>query len=254
MRGLCLILFGCLLLNIPAGKAQEGEVRKGYYPNGKLRYEGLFRGEQPSGKVTHYYENGQVKAVMVHNGRETDAVLYDDKSEVSVSGRYIDRKKEGVWSYRKGEQVLMTESYAENRLSGPAERFFVNGVTAERKEWKEGELSGSWKLFYDSGTLRLEALFRDGKLDGELKSYDPDGRLLVKGQYVDNLKEGMWYYYRADGSLKEERRYVQGVGETLTEELEESRQLDELIREGRRVLDPADFINDPQLYLRAIGE
>ncbi|MDR1756044.1 MAG: hypothetical protein LBR65_03665 [Culturomica sp.] len=254
MKGAYLIPFVCLLLHIPAGQAQEGEVKKGYYPDGKLRYEGLFLNGLPAGQVTHYHENGRIKAVMNHNGRETDAVLYDTGGEVSVSGRYIDRKKEGIWSYRKGERLLMTESYADNRLSGPSERFFPGGGVAERKEWRDGRLSGPWELFYEDGTLRLEARFSDGKLDGELKSYDPEGRLLVKGRYAGNWKEGVWAYYRADGTLKEERTYVQGVAENSEEELEENRQLDELIREGRRIVDPADFINDPLLYLRATGE
>ncbi len=253
MKGVLLIPLFCLLLYTPSGKAQKGEVKKGYYPSGKLRYEGSFLNDQPVGRVIHYYENGAVKAVMIHSGRETDAVLYATGGEVSVSGRYVDRKKEGVWSYRQGERLLMTESYADNRLSGPAERFFPGGGVAERKEWQNGRLSGSWKLFYDNGALRLEAFFSNGKLDGELKSYDPEGHLLVKGRYADNWKEGVWEYYRPDGTLKEERTYVQGVVENPEEELEENRQLEALIQEGRRIVDPADFVNDPLLYMRATG-
>lgn len=75
-----LFVFG----SVTVGNAQE--LKEGYYPDGKLRYKGYFQNGQPAGEVTHYYPEGQVKAVMNHQEKQIDAVLYSRDGEIKTSG------------------------------------------------------------------------------------------------------------------------------------------------------------------------
>lgn len=248
MKGFVILILLFAGISCPA---QEKVLKEGRYPDGKLRYKGYFVNNQPAGEVTHYYPEGSVKAVMNHKGGETDAVLYSEKGDVTVSGRYIGQKKTGMWEYRKGEKIVGRETYLDNLLDGTATKYFDSGEIFEVKNWKAGVPDGEWKLFYNNGKIRVEAVFVNGKLDGRIKSYNYDGALAAEGDYKNNLREGDWRYYDKDGKLNKEQKYNKGVvegGETA--DIEESRRIDELVSRGKRIADPADFVDDPSDYLK----
>ena len=243
-----LFVFG----SVTVGNAQE--LKEGYYSDGKLRYKGYFQNGQPAGEVTHYYPEGQVKAVMNHQEKQTDAVLYSRDGEIKTSGRYVGRKKEGRWEYRKGEKLLLSEEYSGDRLNGTATRYYPTGVVAEVKTWKEGALSGVWKLFYESGKLKTEVIFVDGKLNGKLRSYGYDGILVAEGEYRNDLKEGTWQFFDSSGKLERTVVYHAGVPENEEEAIqEESRRIDELMNSGKKFADPALFKDDPEGYIKLSG-
>lgn len=240
------------LWGVQAGYAQE--LKEGYYPDGKLRYKGYFREGQPAGEVTHYYPDGNVKAVMNHQGKQVEAVLYSRDGEFKTSGHYIDRKKEGKWEYRKEECLLLSEEYSGDRLNGVVTRYYPTGIVAEVKNWKSGVLSGSWKLFYESGQLRTEVTFAGGKLNGKLRSYNFDGILVAEGEYRNDLKEGSWQFFDSAGKLERTVVYHAGTAENEEEAIqEESRKLDELMNSGKRFADPALFKDDPEGYMKLSG-
>ena len=206
---ICLLVPGGIL----EGRAQE--LKEGYYPDGKLRYKGYFLNGQPAGEVTHYYPDGKVKAVMNHRGKQAEAVLYSRDGEFKTSGRYMDRKKEGVWEYRKGEKLLLSEEYSGDRLNGAATRYYPTGAVAEVKNWKDGGLSG---------------------------------------EYRNDLKEGIWQFFYPDGKLERTVVYHAGTAENEEEAIrEESRRIDELMNSGKKFADPALFKDDPEGYMKLSG-
>lgn len=238
-----------------AAEIQAQELKSGLYPDGKLRYKGYFLDGQPAGEVTHYYPDGKIKAVMNHSGNEAEALLYSRDGNTCSSGKYIGRKKNGTWEYRKGERLLATEKYTENLLNGEAVRYYSDGKTAEIKEWKNGEPSGNWKLFYDNGKLRMEATLHNGKLDGKVKSYNYNGELLTEGEYRSDLKNGLWHFFDPENQTERQRKYHFGIAEDHEQaELEESRKLDSLINSGKKIPDPQVFADDPESYMKLIGE
>lgn len=249
------IVFLGVLMNCPLIAQENGVLKKGYYPDGKLRYEGYFEGEVPVGKMTRYYPNGQIQAEMVHRGRETEVVLYSKYGTYCSSGRYRDRKKEGEWSYQKEQQLIATETYKDNKLNGVSRKYFSSGGIAEEKHWKNGVPDGDWKLFYRNGKIRLEACFAEGKLEGELKAYSIGGQMMAEGKYRNNLKEGIWHYYDEGGDLRKERVYKAGIADDQEQQdIEESRKLDEWVKEGRKIADPAHFTDAPEMYLKVDGD
>lgn len=240
-------LFSC-------GGLSAQELKEGYFPDGKLRYKGYFVNDQPSGRVTHYYKSGSLRAVMNHKGHEADAVLYGEKDTMfTVSGKYLARKKTGEWLYRRGDILLLKEGYADGLLNGAVTRYFKAGGVAEVKNWKSGVLSGEWKLFYDNGKVRLQAFYVNGKVEGQAKSYNYEGNLVAEGEYKNNLKEGVWHFYDKTGKLTQERSFHLGVDPEAKDSLE-TEQVDVLVNMGSKIPDPADFMDDPDAYLKLTEE
>lgn len=248
-----LILLGGLLLGSLLVTAQQKEWKEAFYANGNTRYKGYFIGKQPVGEVMQYYPSGQLKARLNYHGEETEAVIYSKDGEFTSSGKYLNRKKTGRWGYRKGERLLMQEEYAEDRLNGISRRYYSSGKVAEIRNWKTGILSGDWRMFYDNGQMKFATAFVEGKLEGPLKAYSYEGKLTVEGYYRNNLREGNWRYYDADGKLVRERIYRAGISDTQQEDdLKESEQIRQLETEAIRIVDPADFTDEPEVYMRII--
>lgn len=250
LYGWLLLCFLCCCLPV---NAQQGELKEGYYADGKLRYKGYFVGKQPVGEVTQYYPSGQIKARLNYKGEETTAVIFSKNGEFTSEGKYLNRKKTGVWEYKKGKRLLTREEYAEDKLNGISSKYYASGEVAETKSWKAGVLSGEWKVFYDNGKLKFETFFREGKLEGPLKTYDYEGKLSSEGEYHNNLKEGVWLYYDGEGKLIRERRYKAGISDRQQDDdLKENEQIQQLENEVNRIVDPANFTDEPEVYLQMV--
>lgn len=248
-------IWGMLLMTSGLVAQETAELKKGFYPDGSLRYEGKFENEVPVGKMTRYYPNGQVQAELFHEGERTRAVLYSKDGETSSAGVYLNRKKEGEWVYKKDGRLLVTENYKSGILDGVVRRYFLSGKLAEEKNWKAGVPDGEWKTYYPEGGIRLEAFYIQGKLEGKMKGYSPDGVVMAEGTYRNARREGVWRYYDAQGQVKRECSYRAGVAENPEEEeLQASRLLEEWIEKGEKIADPAHFTEDPEMYLRMVGD
>lgn len=251
MKRIVFFFYTLLLVILWTNVSFAQELKEGRYPDGKLRYRGYFQNGEPAGEVTHYYPDGNVKAVMNHKGEQVEAVLYSKNGEFKTSGKYLNRKKNGVWEYHKNDVLVLSEEYEADRLNGTTTRYYAGGGIAEIKNWKAGVLSGDWKLFYDSGKLRMEVPFVAGLLNGKMKSYDYQGILTAEGEYQADLKEGEWCFYTPTGKLERTLKFHQGIPENKDEiELEESRQIDALTNSGKKIPDPALFADDPENYIK----
>ncbi|MDE5612823.1 MAG: hypothetical protein K2I90_12505 [Odoribacter sp.] len=236
------------------GQIQGQEMKRGYYPDGKLRYQGYFKEGKPVGELLRYYPEGKLKAKMNYEGDTVSAVLYAKQGDFFMSGKYFQQKKTGIWTFFKGDKLVAREEYREGVLNGTSVRFTDKGDIIEERHWKGGKLDGEWRLFFPDGDLRLQAFYVAGELDGEMVSYFPDGQLRAKGRYKRNLREGEWVFYDASGELVRKRVYHQGRPEDAEErEMEENRELDALINSGKKIPDPAVFVDDPEAYMRLTG-
>lgn len=243
MAGICV-----LALSVQAQKAELKEV---YYPNGKLQYKGHFIGKEPVGEVVQYYTDGNIKARLNYQGQKTEAVIFSKNGEFTFSGAYLNQQKEGPWVYKKGERILTKEHYHRDILDGEAIKYYASGDVAEIKNWEQGRLSGPWKIYYGEGKLRFEASYADGILEGPLKSYDYQGQLRVEGLYKNGCRSGLWRYYDAAGKITKERSYTNGVSDEQPEELiEENEMFIRIEQDSRKVADPFDFIEEPEIYLK----
>lgn len=246
--------FWVLLFCLGVGVAGAQELKIGYYPDGRIRYRGYFADGKPTGEMTRYYPDGRVQATMTHRGDTTDVVLYSKKGEYTSVGRYVAQKKEGDWKHYRGERLLVFEQYASDCLNGLTIRYFASGNEAEEKNWSRGKPEGEWKLYYDNHKIRLQAFYADGSLNGTVRSYGLNGILRAEGNYQKGYKEGEWSFFDEQGKLEKKILYRLGRPEEAEErESEQSRQLDALLDAGKKIPDPAVFIDDPDAYMRLTG-
>ena len=247
--GLFVLLVWCF-----SGQVWGQEMKRGYYPDGKLRYQGYFKEGKPVGEVLRYYPEGSLKAKMNYQGDTVSAVLYAKQGDFFMTGKYFQQKKTGIWTFFKGDRLVAREEYRDGVLNGSSARFADDGNIMEERHWKKGTPDGEWRLFFPGGDLKLRAFYVAGELDGEMVSYFPDGQLRAKGEYKRNLREGEWVFYDVSGELVRKQVYYKGRPEDAEErETEESRQLDALINSGKKIPDPEVFVDDPEAYMRLTG-
>ncbi len=253
MKRYFLLFCWSVILLVTANKGEAQELKSGYYPDGKIRYKGYFKDGKPVGELMRYYQEGCLQAKMNYQGDTVKAVLYSRDGKYFSSGQYICREKMGKWEYWKEDCLLMSEEYRHHLLHGKSIRYGSNGCPMEQKHWQDGQLEGEWCLYYPDGKVRLQAFYVAGSLEGMLTAYSRDGKIRTKGRYKANLKEGEWVYYNGEGNLLKKQVYYSGVPENAGEqELEESHKLDSLIHAGKKIPDPAIFIDDPEAYMRMI--
>ncbi len=249
-------VFGLLVLFIwcLTGYSLGQEVKCGYYPDGKLRYKGYFNNGKPEGKLIRYYPEGNVKAKMNYRGDTVDVVLYNRKGDCVITGKYFQKKKTGIWTTCRENRLIALEEYQNDLLNGKSIRYTEAGGVAEEKHWKGGKPDGVWKLFFPDGKLKLQTYYVAGELEGSMISYFPEEKLRARGKYRSNLREGVWEFYNIAGELVKKQIYHKGMPEDAGErEIEESRQLDILIKSGKKIPDPAVFADDPEAYMKLTG-
>lgn len=147
---------------------EDGAV-KYYYPNGKLEFEYTKVDGVTTGQATRYYENGDVKEIIMYN------------SDGSIASRI---EKEMVNPAVNSTPVVTTPpSSAPDGRKG-----FTNG-----KKFKD---DGYNKVYNADQELWMDGEFKGGKLmDGKLYKYDSDGILLK----IEVWKNGK---YHSDGQLQ----------------------------------------------------
>ena len=93
--------FFCFSQNlIDENQKKQGEwLQK--HPNGKVRYEGSFVDDIPTGIFNHYNERGILKANLEYynDGKASSARLYYANGQLSATGVYIGESKDQLWKY-----------------------------------------------------------------------------------------------------------------------------------------------------------
>ena len=105
-----------------------------------------------------------------------------------------------------------------SRISGQYFKFFRNGKTAVRGQFKDGEKDGVFKSYYPSGDLQQTLTFENGLKMGPVMVYAEGGQLIQSGQFeLDTLADTLTLYYPT-GNLKSITTFKKGRPDgTLTE-------------------------------------
>ena len=96
----------------------------------------------------------------------TDGVcqLKNKRGAVQVSGRLVDWKKEGLWTFWDAHGVKTVElTFKADVLNGPANFFY-----------------SSYHSLEFAGNKKVETRFTDGQMDGFNRAYYPDGRMSME--------------------------------------------------------------------------
>ena len=177
------------------------DVRKDYYPDGKVKIaatynkegqlEGVRREYLPDGTVekSYIFRNGIMigEGVVTEKG-ERDGYWkeYFDDGRLRAEGKYIKDVREGVWKY-----------------------YHPNGTIEQQGLYTKGNPEGDWRWYYPGGQVLREESYYNGLLDGLMTEYDEAGNMITKGEYIEGKEEGEWFYRSGDNET--EGTYAEGM-------------------------------------------
>lgn len=204
-----------------AEELKEYEIRRDYYPNGKVRIEGSYFKDKPDGIRREYDSTGNIiKGYVFGNGMMLGEGIID------AAG-----KKQGPWKeyYETGE-LMASGAYRNNERVGKWTFYHQNGKVEQKGSFtNKGVPDGDWEYYYESGNLLKKEYLVDGEPDGEYIEYSDSGDVLVKGNFSEGLETGEWYY--AIGDVIEKGKYQDGVQVDWWEQ--RSKSDDQLIFKGK---------------------
>lgn len=234
------------------GRKQGKWAKK--YANGQYKYVATFVDDKPVGKVVRYTEEGKKISESSFNADGSANVTYfHDNGNKASEGRYtINKKRDGLWVYYNERKVkVAAENYSNGKLNGTSYTYYENGQVAEEINYVNDELHGPWFQYLQSGKRRLDTHYVNGKLDGLYKYWDENGFLSVEGRYRNGIQIGDWKIYEENGSSKYFTLQYDNNGTLLNEDEFQKRmndKLDELEAKRKFIVDPADYMNTPELY------
>ena len=223
------------------------------YQNGVLAYEVYFKDNKPVGDYKRYHENGKLYAFLIYSEKSdtANAKLYDENGKLIARGTYKKNKKIKTWIfYSKGKKIGV-ETYKNGKKNGVSRTFYKNGNTSEEQHWVNDIENGVWRQYFDNKKVKLEMRIDNGKRNSAYYKYYPSGKFEIKGRYKNDLMEGTWLYYDINGKVVKEIEYLKGKAQNQDELDAKEQEIFEKIEENRhRLLDPANFINNPMKYMK----
>ena len=99
--------------------------------------------------------------------------LKNKRGAVQASGKLVDWKKEGLWTFWDAHGVKTVElTFKADVLNGPANFFY-----------------SSYHSLEFAGNKKVETRFKNGRMDGTNRAYYPDGRMSMEFEIHDGTPE-----------------------------------------------------------------
>jgi len=155
--------------------AQEQDIRKEYYPNGKVQYERSFKNGKRHGLSKQFSEDGILMMDVV----------------------YVNGIKQGLWrEYYSSGKLKETRIYENDSVNGIAKRYFENGKPERETMWVNSEPDPDKGMkrwdYYDNGNLKSEYFFKNR--EGYRKDYYENGQLSLEFLFKDGQLQGCKNY------------------------------------------------------------
>lgn len=170
------------------------EVRKDYYPDGKIKIAATYNKEgKPEGIRREYTPEGNIdKSYIFRNGIMIGEGIVTEKGE-----------RDGYWKEYFDDGRLRAEGlYDKDKKSGTWKYFYPSGAMEQQGSYRDGKPEGTWKWFYESGRLIREESYFNGIADGVMTEYDEEGRIITSGKFIEGRQEGEWTYTVAGTLVK----------------------------------------------------
>ena len=175
---------------------------------------GQYKNGVPTGIWERYYPEGELMQKMNHVQDTTiiDVTHYfTDGKTVMSEGRYIKKRREGVWKmYNESGVLIAEESFKDSLLDGNCKYFYPTGKPLKVEQYLRGEKNGEAIEYYDSGKKRSEGKYLKDEREGAYKAWFPSGVTDCEGKYVKGVQDGNWRYFHEDGKIKMNVLYSMG--------------------------------------------
>ena len=142
------------LLICAQNQIDSNGYKQGYWKqnhtNGKIRYEGNFVDDKPSGVFKYYDKKGLLKANLEYfdKGVRSSARLYFPDGTEKAIGLFVNEHKYGLWKFfNKDGQLISEEHYSKGVLDGDYKVFYANGQLLEDSFYTNGLKEGASKQY-----------------------------------------------------------------------------------------------------------
>ena len=163
---------------------------------GDLRY--MYHEDLPS-----HFKQGYVLNKRLPDGNWT-VRSSKDSTIVLTEGKYLNKKKNGLWKYYDYNGTLSkTVEYKNGRITGITKTYHKNGETAIRVTHLNKK-SFNVESYYDNGNICSIYQSRKGKKIGEWKEYFMNGKIRSIVNFKKGLKTGLQKYYNQEGLVIKE--------------------------------------------------
>jgi antitoxin component YwqK of YwqJK toxin-antitoxin module len=183
------------LFNI-SGK--EDSLWRFYYEDGTIQEESVYRNGYFNGKVFRYHPNGKIQVEGYFKFGNEDSIqrTFNDKGIKIQEGNFSEGKKIGSWNtYYENGKIQSETSYADSiaKLTGYFNKQGVQTVT-----------NGTGVLIEenDLGKTSSKTTYTNGIQDGLFEAYFSKGNIQTSGYYVKGIKDGKWNEFFNDGKLR----------------------------------------------------
>lgn len=188
-------------------KLDDKGRKQGYwskeYSNGNKIYEGSFKDDYQEGMFTYYYEDGTIKAKtnFSNKGSIAETQTFYPNSKLMSKGKYIDKKKHGVWElYDEEGRKIKNEEYNKGVKQGTWKVWDKNDILVESIQYDKDLRNGvCYKNFYNKGFHYFT--YKDDKKHGLYEDYYYFEKLRIKGEYALDKREGNWSYFDSLGNI-----------------------------------------------------
>jgi len=187
---------------------------QGTYPSGRVRYQGQFIDDRPTGTFRYFHNDGSLRAELFHTpGNDTVSAVYFHRNRQRMAlGQFVNNQRVGPWRFFSDMGVKLAENNYENgALQGKSVTFFPGGAIAETVEYMHNEKDGAWIQYFEDGSIRLTTTYSQDKLNGPFKLFNQNGKLLLEATYCKSLPDGTWKFFSDQGELEKEAVYKAGA-------------------------------------------
>ncbi len=193
-------------------KGLKNGVWKEVYKNGKVKFTGNYSHGKPLGKFINFSEEGLKISELLYKENDTvHAVFFNINGNKTGEGLYINKLKDGDWSfYGNNEVLLKKEHYVKGLREGVSFLYHENKQIAQVDTFLNDKIHGLQLKYYPSGQKRSEIMFSNGENSGKYIEYFPNGGFKSIGKYFDGLAEGNWAYYNEEGEINVKEQYSRG--------------------------------------------
>lgn len=169
----------------------KAEIKKSYFPDGKLQYEGAFIDNIPVGIHKEYNQDGKLITAKEYtgDGELLGEGLFDEKGQRTGFWKLYDQ----YFNYYFGEG-----NYVNGLKDGKWIFYYPDGKTELEGYYNSGKPDREWLWLFPNGLKKREEVYLDGKREGPYVEYDSLENVILKGTYFDDARVGEWVYQVGD--------------------------------------------------------
>jgi antitoxin component YwqK of YwqJK toxin-antitoxin module len=169
----------------------KAEIKKSYYPDGTIQYEGAFINNIPVGIHKEFDPTGKLITNKEYSfeGKLQGEGKFDENGLKTGEWKIVDQYFD--YYYGKG-------NYENGKKEGKWVFYFQNGDIEQEGYFNNDKPDQDWIWFYSNGKKKREEVYLLGKREGPYVEYDTAENVILKGEYYDGDRTGEWFYQIGD--------------------------------------------------------